>query len=97
MERTCPLVSETTFPLFENPVITSHGSDALKGDDHSQNMPQAPFVAIGPLMRVKSQNAPGAQVHTDPGGDNTYDTRMARFLLIARFDIILGNIHGSWF
>lgn len=30
MERTCPLVSEeTSFPLFENPVIT-YGADVLK-------------------------------------------------------------------
>ena len=65
VELSCLLVSEeTSLPLLENPMLTSSGADALKGDACSpQDPPKSALVTISPVTRVNSLHAPGIGIY----------------------------------
>ena len=76
VEVSCPLIAEeTSFSLLENSMLTSSGTDALKGDVPFQDPPQPVLVAISLCVHAKSLQScptfckpmdcslPGSSVH----------------------------------
>lgn len=95
-----PLVpEETSFLLFENPVITLYGADGLKWMNILlESCHKHPLLHYIHNEGQVSAGSKGSGTHYDPGRASLYSLhngRMTRFLLMARFDIILGNIYGS--